>query len=100
MLVADLGCHATLSRSMALRIVIIFRMTATITTFGFLLAAARRLWKGFEGGIVSGCTEGGHVKDVTDRYATTVDAAMSFELAAVEVVRGKADKGSDLFAAH
>ncbi len=33
------------SRTMALRVVIIFRMTATIMTLGFLLVAARRLWK-------------------------------------------------------
>ena len=68
--------------------------------FWLLIGRSETIVKGFEGGIVSGCTEGGHVKDVTDRYATTVDAAMSFELAAVEVVRGKADKSSDLFAAH
>jgi len=29
-----------------------------------------------EGGIISSCTESGHVKDVTDRHATAVDAAM------------------------
>ena len=42
---AGLGCQATLSRSMALRIVIILRITATMTTLGFLLVAARRLWR-------------------------------------------------------
>src|SRR6516164_1994692 len=39
---ADLGCQATLSRSIALRVVIILRMTATMMTLGFLLVAARR----------------------------------------------------------
>jgi hypothetical protein len=34
---ADCGCHAALSRSIALRVVIIFRMTATMMT---LLARA------------------------------------------------------------
>ena len=52
-----------------------------------------------EGGIVSGCAKGSHVKDVTDRHSAAVDAAMSFELATVEVVRRKSDKGSDLLAA-
>jgi hypothetical protein len=35
-----LGCQATLSRSIALRVVIILRMTATMMTLGFLLVAA------------------------------------------------------------
>ena len=66
----------------------------------FLVGRSEPIVKGFEGGIISGRAESGHVKDVTDRHATTVDAAMSFEPTAVEVVRGKADQGSDLFAAH
>jgi hypothetical protein len=40
---ADRGRHAALSRSIALRVVIIFRMTATMMTLDFLSAAARRL---------------------------------------------------------
>jgi hypothetical protein len=68
--------------------------------FGFLIGRGETIVVSFEGRIISGCTECGHVKDVTDRHATTVDAAMAFEPTAVEVVRGKADKGSDLFAAH
>src|SRR5215472_10994615 len=92
---ADLGCHATLSRSMALRIVFILRMTATITTLGFLVGCSKTTVKCFEGGIIPGCTESSHVKDVTDRHTTTVDAAMSFKLSAVEVVRCKADKRGD-----
>ena len=47
----DLSCHAVLSRSMALRVVIIFRMTATITTLDFLLASARRLEKALRAGL-------------------------------------------------
>jgi hypothetical protein len=35
------GCHAALSRSIALRVVIIFRMTATMMILDFLLAWAR-----------------------------------------------------------
>ena len=41
----------TLSRSMALRVVIILRMTATMMTLGFLLVAARRLWKTLRAGL-------------------------------------------------
>ncbi len=45
---------------------------------GFLVGRSEPIVKDFEGGIISGRTESGHVKDVTDRHATTVDAAMSF----------------------
>src|SRR5262249_51844700 len=48
---ADRGCHAALSRSIALRVVIIFRMTATMMTLDFLSAAARRLWKALRAGL-------------------------------------------------
>jgi hypothetical protein len=51
----------------ALRVVIIFRMTATMMTLDFLLASARRLEKAL-GGIVSACAEGRHVEDITDRH--------------------------------
>ena len=68
--------------------------------FGFLVGRCETIVKDFEDGIISGCTEGGHVKDVADRHAATVDAAMSFEPATIEVVGRKADESSDLFAAH
>jgi hypothetical protein len=68
--------------------------------FGFLIGRGETVVKDLEGGIVSGCAEGSHVEDVTDRHSAAVDAAMSFELATVEVVRRKSDEGSDLFAAH
>ena len=68
--------------------------------FRFLVGCGETIVKDLEGGIVSGCAEGSHVEDVTDRQPTTVDAAMSFELAAVEVVRRKSDEGSDLLAVH
>src|SRR5215471_13183031 len=48
---ADRGCHAALSRSIALRVVIIFRMTATMMTLDFLSASARRLWKALRAGL-------------------------------------------------
>src|SRR5262245_54495077 len=48
---ADRGCHAALSRSIALRVVIIFRMTATMMTLDFLSASARRLWKVLRAGL-------------------------------------------------
>src|SRR3974377_1949960 len=67
--------------------------------FGLLVDGGETVVEDLEGGIVSGCAEGSHVEDVTDRHAAAVDAAMSFELATVEVVRRKSDKGSDLLAA-
>ena len=39
---ADLGCQGALSRSIALSVVIIFRITATMITLGFLLPRVRR----------------------------------------------------------
>jgi hypothetical protein len=55
--------------------------------FRFLVGCGETIVKDLEGGIVSGCAEGSHVEDVTDRHAAAVDAAMSFELAAVEKIR-------------
>ena len=68
--------------------------------FGLLVDRGETVVEDLEGGIVSGCAEGSHVEDVTDRNSAAVDAAMSFELATVEVVRRNSDKGSDLLAAH
>src|SRR5262249_17110452 len=67
---------------------------------GFFVGVGEAIVEGFEGGTVTACTEGGHVKDVTDRHPTTIDAAVSLELAAVEVIWCEADEGGDLFAAH
>ena len=67
---------------------------------GFFVGGDEAIVEGFEGGTVTACTEGGHVKDVTDRHPTTIDAAVSLELAAVEVIGCEADEGGDLFAAH
>src|SRR5262249_35894910 len=53
---------------------------------GFFVGVGEAIVEGFEGGTVSACAEGGHVEDVTDRHPTTVDAAVSLELAAVEVI--------------
>src|SRR5262249_34579300 len=66
---------------------------------GFFVGGGEGFVEGFEGGTVSACAEGGHVEDVTDRHPTTVDAAVSLELAAVEVIGCEADEGGDLFAA-
>jgi len=68
--------------------------------FGFLVGRGETVVEDFKDGVVPSCAEGSHVEDVTDRHAAAVDAAMSFELATVEVVRRKSDKGSDLLAAH
>src|SRR5262249_28512009 len=67
---------------------------------GFFVGGDEAIVEGFEGGTVTACTEGSHVQDVTDRHPTTIDAAMSLELAAVEVIGCEADEGGDLFAAH
>src|SRR5262245_44039475 len=53
---------------------------------GFFVGGDEAIVEGFEGGTVTACTEGSHVQDVTDRHPTTIDAAMSLELAAVEVI--------------
>src|SRR6516162_1041211 len=68
--------------------------------FGLFVDRGETVVEDLEGGIVSSCAEGSHGEDVTDRHSAAVDAAMSFELATVEVVRRKSDKGSDLLAAH
>src|SRR5262249_23557540 len=60
---------------------------------GFFVGGDEAIVEGFEGGTVTACTEGGHVEDVTDRHPTTIDAAVSLELAAVEVIRCEADEG-------
>src|SRR6516225_546647 len=65
---------------------------------GFFVGGGEALVEAFEGGTVT--AEGGHVEDVTDRHPTTIDAAVSLELSAVEVIWCKADEGGDLFAAH
>src|SRR5262245_64124060 len=66
---------------------------------GFFVGGDEAFVEGLEGGTVTACAEGGHVKDVTDRHPTTVDAAVSLEFAAVEVIGCEADEGGDLFAA-
>src|SRR5262249_26892124 len=48
---ADRACHAALSRSIALRVVIISRMTATIMALDFLSVSAMRLWKVLRAGL-------------------------------------------------
>src|SRR5262245_3512875 len=67
---------------------------------GFFVGIGEAIVEGFEGGTVSACAEGGHVEDITDRHPTTVDAAVSLELAAIEVIGCEADEGGDLFTAH
>src|SRR5215475_9538534 len=66
----------------------------------FFVSVGETIVEVFEGGTVSACAEGGHVDYITDRHPTTVDAAVSLELAAVEVIGCEADEGGDLFAAH
>src|SRR4051794_34385386 len=65
-----------------------------------LLAGSGEAVEGFEGGGVTAGAEGRHVEGVLDRDGSAVDASMSPELAAVEVVWRETDEGGDLFAAH
>src|SRR5262249_26072814 len=58
---------------------------------GFFVGVGEALVEGLKGGTVSACAEGGHVEDITDRHSATVDATVSLELAAVEVIRCEAD---------
>ena len=53
---------------------------------GFLVGVGETIGEGPEGGIVSACAEGRHVEDITDRHPTTVDTAVSSELATIEVI--------------
>lgn len=68
--------------------------------FGFLVGRCETIVESFESGIISGCAKRGHIRDVTNRHATAVDASMSLEPAAVEVVRREADESGDVFTAH
>ena len=67
---------------------------------GFLVGVGETIGEGPEGGIVSACAEGRHVEDITDRHPTTVDTAVSSELATIEIVWCETDEGGDLLAAH
>ncbi len=53
---------------------------------GFLVGVGETIGEGLEGGIVSACAEGRHVEDITDWHPTTVDTAVSSELATIEVI--------------
>ncbi len=67
---------------------------------GFLVGTGETIGEGLEGGIIPACAEGGHVEDITDRHSTPVNAAVSPELAAIEIVWCKTDEGGDLLAAQ
>src|SRR5215213_5248836 len=85
---------------MALRVVIIFRMTATIIDLGLLVGEGKPFGEGFEVRVVSACAKRSHVENVSDWHATTIDAAVPLELAAVKVVWSEADERGDLFATN
>src|SRR5215218_9500081 len=67
---------------------------------GLLAGGGEAVVECFEGGVVTAGAEGRHVEDVSDRHAAAIDAAMSAELAAVEIVGRETDQRGDLFAAH
>ena len=50
-----------------------------------------------EGGVVTAGAEGCHLGDVSDRHAAAIDAAMSAELATVEIVGRETDESGDRF---
>ena len=67
---------------------------------GLFVGGGEAIVESLEGRVVSASAEGCHVEDVADRHSSPVDAAMSPELTAVEVIGCEADKGGDLLAAH
>ena len=64
--------------------------------FGLFVGGGEAIVEDFESWVVSACAESSHVEDVTDWHTTTVDAAMSPEPAAVEVVGCKTAKALGL----
>src|SRR5207245_9363734 len=83
---------------MALSVVIILRITATMTTFGFFPVEA--IVECFERRIPITSAQRRHVEHVADTRATTPDTTAPFELAAIEVIGRKPDESGNLFAAH
>ena len=67
---------------------------------GLLAGGGEALVECSEGGVVTAGAEGRHVEDVSDRHAAAIDAAMSAELATIEIVGRETDESGDLFAAH
>ena len=80
--------------------VIILRITATMTTFGFFPVAVEAIVECFERRIPITSTQRRHVEHVADTRATAPDATAPFELAAIEVIGRKPDESGNLFAAH
>src|SRR3954447_25821139 len=64
---------------------------------GLLAGGGQAVSGGVEGWVVAAGAEGGHVEDVADRPAASVDAAGSFELAAVVVVRARPTRAAICF---
>ena len=67
--------------------------------FGLFVGGGETMVKDFESRIVPASAQSCHVEHVTNWQPTTVDAAMSFKPATVEVIRGETDEGGDLLAA-
>ena len=59
--------------------------------FGLFVGGGETTVEDFESGIVSASAQSGHVEHISDWQPTAVDAAMSFEPTAVEVIRGETD---------
>src|SRR5262249_59286788 len=67
---------------------------------GFFVGVGEAIVEGFEGGTVSARAVGGHVEDITDPHPTTLDAAVSLQLAPVPVIVGAADHCVGLLSGH
>src|ERR1700746_1663283 len=64
--------------------------------FGLFVGGGETMVKDFESRIVPASAQSCHVEHVTNWQPPPVDAAMSFEPATVEVIRGETDEGGDL----
>src|SRR3954465_4752246 len=62
---------------------------------GLLVGEGQPFGEGFEVRVVSACAKRSHVENVSDWHATTIDAAVPLELAAVKVVWSEADERGD-----
>ena len=85
---------------MALSVVIILRVTATMTTFGFFPVASRRSWNALSPDSNCLSAQRRHVEHMARARTTAPDATAPFELAAIEIIGCKPDESGNLLAAH
>src|SRR5215813_14768400 len=92
--------QGTLSRSIALRMVMILRITATRTTLAFLSGGREAIVEGSELGIATVADQSRHVEHAPHRSTAAPDAAHPLEPAAVKVVGRNSDQRRNLLAVH